>query len=152
MIFAAAGALLLFAFGGIDAGQGREPRTRPVQGGSITVRQQIIIRVPAGVRRVTPAGQSLIRWEEHRGPRCVPANRIVGAASLGQDRVDLIFRDNSRIRARLERRCPALDFYRGFYVNATEDGQICAERDSIRSRGGAACQIDRFRSLRARRR
>lgn len=146
MIKAGAAALLLLALGG--AGEQR-PRPRPVQGGGVMVRQQIIIRVPAGIRRVTPAGQSLIHWREGRGPRCVAAGRIVGASRMGQESVDLIFRDNSRIRARLERRCPALDFYRGFYVNATEDGRICAERDSIRSRSGGACEIDQFRVLRA---
>lgn len=145
MIMAGAAALLLFAFGGDG-----DRRPRAVQGGSFVIRQQqIIIRVPAGIRRVTPAGQSLIRWQEGRGPRCVAAGRIIGASRMGQESVDLIFRDNSRIRARLERRCPALDFYRGFYVNATEDGRICAERDSIRSRSGGACEIDQFRTLRA---
>jgi len=144
MIKAGAAALLLLALGGAG-----EQRPRPVQGGGVMVRQQIIIRVPAGIRRVTPAGQTLIRWQEGRGPRCVAAGRIVGASRMGQEGVDLIFRDNSRIRARLERRCPALDFYQGFYVNATEDGRICADRDSIRSRSGAACEIDQFRVLRA---
>lgn len=147
MILAGAAALLLFAFA---AGDEERPRPRAVQSGSFIIRQQqIIIRVPAGIRRVTPAGQSLIRWQEGRGPRCVAAGRIVGASRMGQESVDLIFRDNSRVRARLERRCPALDFYRGFYVNATEDGRICAERDSIRSRSGGACEIDQFRTLRA---
>ncbi len=145
MILAGAAALLLLAFGGDD----KQPRPRPPQGASITVRQQIIIRVPTGIRRVTPAGASLIRWQEGRGPRCVAASRIVGAARMAQDSVDFIFRDNSRIRARLERRCPALDYYRSFYVNATEDGQICADRDSIRSRTGGECQIDQFRTLTA---
>ena len=143
MILAGAAALLLFAFGGGDQ------RPRAAQGGSVVVRQQIIIQVPAGIRRVAPAGQTLIRWQEGRGPRCVPAGRIVGAARMGQESVDFIFRDNSRIRARLEGRCPALDFYRSFYVNATEDGQICADRDAIHSRSGGACQIDQFRTLRA---
>lgn len=147
MILVGAAALFLLAFGG--GGSDKQPRPRPPQGASITVRQQIIIRVPSGVRRVTPAGASLIRWNESRGPRCVAAGRIVGATLLSQNSVDLIFRDNSRVRARLERRCPALDYYRGFYVNATEDGQICADRDSIRSRTGGECQIDQFRVLRA---
>lgn len=143
MILGAAAALLLFAFGG-----GMQS-TRPPQGGSISVRQQVIIRVPRGVHRVAPAGATLIQWRESRGPHCIAANTIVGASLLGQNSVDLILRDNSRIRARLERRCPALDYYYGFYVNATEDGRICADRDSIRSRAGRACQIDQFRSLTA---
>jgi hypothetical protein len=147
MILAGVAALLLFAFGG-DEDQDRQPVPRPAQG-SITVhRQQIVIRVPAGLRPVVPA--TPIRWEEHRGPRCIAWAQIAGAVQLGQNSVDLMFRDRTRIRARLERRCPALDYYRGIYLPATADGLTCADRDSIRSRTGGECPIDQFRTLRAR--
>ncbi len=135
--------VLALATGGERARPPGPPRA-PV---GVMMRQQIIIRIPRGVRRVAPAGATLIEWRETRGPRCVSASRIIGAALLGQNSVDLILRDNSRLRARLERRCPALDYYYGFYVNATGDGQICADRDAIRSRAGGECQIDQFRSL-----
>jgi hypothetical protein len=146
MIFTGIAALFLLAFGDSDP----RPRPLPPQGVNVTVRQQIIIRGPTAMRGA-PVGEDLIEWREGGGPRCVSARSVVGAVRLGQESVDLIFRDNSRMRARLERRCPALDFYRGFYVNATEDGLICADRDSIHSRAGGECQIDRFRSLRPRR-
>jgi len=146
MILAGAAALLLFA---LDWQEAPPPRRRV---GTMTMRQQIIIRVPRGALRVAPAGNSLIRWRESAGPRCVAADRIVGAGLLGQNSVDLILRDSTRLRAQLENRCPALDYYRGFYVNATEDGRICADRDSIRSRAGGECQIERFRVLRPERR
>ena len=145
VIVAGAAALILLAFGGGP----RHPRPAPAppQARGFIMRQQIIIRVPTGARRVAPAAPSLIRWRERGGPRCIAAGQIVGATLLGQNSVDLILRDNSRLRARLESRCPALDYYRGFYVNATADGRICADRDSIRSRAGGECQIDAFRSL-----
>jgi hypothetical protein len=147
MIFAGVAALFLLAFGG--GGEAKQPAPRPAQG-SITVhQQQIIVRIPAGMRPAAPAA-SMIRWEEHRGPRCIAWARILGAGLLGQNSVDLIFRDGTRMRARLERRCPALDYYRGFYLPATVDGLICADRDSVRSRTGGQCQIDQFRALRAR--
>ena len=95
----------------------------------------------------TPAGASLIQWRESRGPRCVSASRLVGATLLREDSVDLILRDNSRIRARLQSSCPALDYYRGFYINATDDGRICADRDAIRSRAGGECEIEEFSLL-----
>lgn len=145
MIVAGAAALILYAWV-------QEPPRPPAPRGSISVRQQIIIRVPRGMRRVQPAGSSLIPWRESRGPRCISANSIQGATLLGQNSVDLILRDNSRVRARLESSCPALDYYFGFYVNATEDGRICADRDSIRSRAGGECQIDQFHLLRPGRR
>jgi len=144
MIIAGAAAFLLLAFGG---GQGaRQQRAQPGLG--VSVRHQIIIRVPQGrPRQIATAGASLIRWRESGGPRCISANTIIGATLIGQNSVDLILRDSTRLRARLESRCPALDYYRGFYVNATADGRICADRDAIRSRAGGECQIDAFRTL-----
>ena len=142
-VVAGAAALFLLAFGG---GQGEQRPPQPPQM-NMTVRYQILIRVPRGARQITPAGMSLIRWREGRGPRCVAAGQIVGATLLGQNSVDLLLRDRTRLRARLESRCPALDYYRGFYVDATADGRICADRDSIRSRAGGECGIDTFRTL-----
>jgi len=148
VILAGIAALLLYAFGGDE--QAPQDRRGGAQG-TITLHQQIIIRVAPGA---VPAGAGvspLVRWEEHRGPRCIAARQILGAAHLSQNSVDLVFRDNSRVRARLGGRCPALDFYSGFYVPMSADGQICADRDSIRSRTGGECQIERFRTLTAER-
>lgn len=145
VILAGATALMMLVFGGAEGGA----EAREIELAQVTVRQQIIIRVPRGARPIAPAGASLIEWREGRGPRCVPARAMAGATLLGRNSVDLILRDNSRIRARLERSCPGLDFYHGFYVNGTEDGMICADRDAIRSRMGGQCKIDQFRSLTA---
>ena len=93
-------------------------------------------------------GRNPVTWQEERGPRCIPARQIAHAALMRQQSFDLILRDRTRLRARLERRCPALDYYVGFYISPTRDGLICAERDSIRSRAGGECRIDRFRTLR----
>jgi hypothetical protein len=156
MIRAAFAALLALGFGGSDSAE----QQRPQISGTITFHQQIIIvRTPAAARPANAAAAqaadsasvnaSRIRWEEHGGPRCIAWAQIAGVGLLSQDSVDLVFRDNTRIRARLERHCPALDYYNGFYLAATPDGLICADRDSIRARTGGQCQIDRFRSLRA---
>lgn len=117
---------------------------------TVIVREQIIVRVPVRAREVAPV--SLIRWREGRGPKCLDASQIVGATLLSESSVDLILRDNRRIRARLSSRCPALDYYYGFYIRPTADGKVCAERDIIRSRMGGQCGIKRFRSLTAVRR
>lgn len=148
MILAGAAALLLFAFGGGDDDQAR-PRGAQ-EGGMVSIRQQLIIRISTGVGPGLPAPATPIEWREGRGPRCIPAARIIGFTFPSQRSVDLVFRDRTRVRARLERRCAALDFYRSFYIDATRDGQICADRDSIRSRTGGECEIDQFRSLSAR--
>ena len=147
MILAGAAALLLLVYGGQE--RPRAPRAE----GTVTVRhQQIIIRVTAPDRRPSPAGAPLIEWRESRGPRCVAAGQIVGATRVRQNSFDLVLRDRRLLRARLERRCPALDYYYGFYVNTTEDGRICADRDAIRSRAGGECRIEDFRTLTAERR
>jgi hypothetical protein len=143
----AAAAFLLFVFGG---GGEDQARPRPAQeSGLVSVRQQLIIRVTTGIRPGPPAPATPIRWREGRGPRCIPAARIIGFTAPGESSVDLVFRDRTRIRARLERRCASLGFYRSFYIDTMPDGQICADRDSIRSRTGGECEIDQFRTLRA---
>jgi hypothetical protein len=160
MIRAGFAALLTLAFGGDESGKDKQPAQRPQISGTITFHQQIIIvRTPAGARPANAAAGSAsasqapnvsrIRWEEHRGPRCVAWAQIAGSGLLSQDSVDLVFRDSTRVRARLERHCPALDYYNGFYMSATPDGLICADRDSIRARTGGECRIDSFRTLRA---
>jgi len=147
VILAGIAALLMFAFGDDEAEQ---QGARGGQG-TITVHQQIIVRVSPGAVPAGAGASPLVRWEEHRGPRCIAARQILGAARLGQNSVDLVFRDRTRVRARLEGRCPALDFYSGFYLPVSADGQICADRDSLRSRTGGECQIDQFRTLTAER-
>ena len=160
MIRAGMAALFTLAFGGDGTGKDKQPPPRTQLTGTITFHQQIIIvRTPAPTRPANAAAAastasaganaSRIRWEEHRGPRCIAWAQIAGSGLLGQDSVDLVFRDNTRIRARLERHCPALDYYAGFYMSATPDGLICADRDSIRARTGGECRIDSFRALRA---
>ena len=145
MIRTGAAALLLLLVG--------SARTRPWPRRSRATSPSAIARSSSGCRAVRrgrsrPAGASLIKWRESRGPNCIAATRLIGATLLSQNSVDLILRDNSQVRARLQRTCPSLDYYRGFYINATADGRICADRDScIRSRAGGECRIDQFRAL-----
>jgi hypothetical protein len=144
MIRLAAAAAALLAAGTQDSSPPAEADFAQVFG-QVRVRQQIIIRVPRAQNRVE-ANAAPARWRETSGPRCISA-RQVAAAMPGADRVDLLMRDNSRIRARLGGRCAALDYYRGLYVDANADGRICAERDVVRSRMGGHCEITEFRLL-----
>jgi hypothetical protein len=141
MIRVAAAALALLA--GTQDQPSPEPLGAAIQ---IVVRQQIIIRVPQHPNGVPASAMAPTRWREAAGPRCLQANHIL-AATPSQSNVDFIMRDNSRVRARLGRRCAGLDYYRGFYVDATPDGRICAERDTLRSRMGGQCDIAEFRAL-----
>ena len=146
----AAGAALLWL---VSTGNGDDPSRLLLQAqGGIVVHQQVIIRVspvPRTGNRIAQSRQN-VSWEEERGPRCIPVRAIVGAAQIGPESIDLVLRDMSRIRARLERRCPAMDYYFGVYVRPNADGMLCADRDAFRARSGGVCEIERFRLLRAR--
>jgi hypothetical protein len=122
----------------------------PVEFAQLVVREHVLIRVPANLRPNPRVAVPIIDWKEKKGPKCVPMRLIAGAALVRQDSVDLVLRDRSRVRAKLERSCPAIDYYRGFYVRPNSDGQICSDRDAFRSRSGAECEIDKFRTLVAR--
>ncbi len=124
-------------------GAAAPPSTRYDQ---VTVQEQIVIRVSRGTTMSNPA---LARWKEGKGPRCIPTRLVAGYAIIAPASVDFFLRDNRRIRARLDSSCPALDYYRGFYVTPNPDGMICADRDVIRSRMGGECGIDKFRTLKA---
>lgn len=134
--------LLLHVAGGHAAGA-----QEPIRFAQLSIRRQIIVRVPVRVRDEAPDPPD-VEWHESRGPDCVSAKSIAGAALLGQSSVDLLLRDSSRVRAKLENACPALDYYYGFYINPHPDGRICADRDVIRSRMGGQCEIESFKRLR----
>jgi len=111
------------------------------------ITRSFVIRIP-GWRRTpvaTPAPGT--QFTEHKGPRCIDAATIGGAAVSAPDSVDFMLKGGQRVRARLEDQCPALDYYSGFYVVPPPDGKICADRDAIHTRSGADCQIDKFRAL-----
>ena len=109
---------------------------------SIVVEDQIIMRVP--VRPPPPQ----VRWVEHKGPKCIHADKIKGAFLAGSDHVDFILEGRKLLRAELDESCPALDFYGGFYLSSSDE-KVCARRDVVRSRMGATCGIERFRELKA---
>jgi hypothetical protein len=106
-----------------------------------TIEERLTIRVP-----VAPRPRRRIRWEEEKGPKCLPAGAIAGAFLSGPDSIDFLLHDRRLVRARLDNDCGGLDFYGKLYVQP-EDRRICARRDTIRSRAGASCRIEKFRSL-----
>ena len=119
----------------------------------LSIHQRIVIRIPRvfGRRSEERTEFAEQRWTTKKGPKCVPMGALEGAVITGTDSVDLLVADGTRLRAEFDDDCPALDFYSGLYVKGTSDGMVCADRDSIRSRSGSACRIDRFRRLVAKR-
>jgi hypothetical protein len=85
--------------------------------------------------------------EEDHG-ECVPIASIAGVQpSEDDDRLLLFLRDRRVLSAELERSCSAQAFYSGFYVERSEDGQLCVERDRLQSRSGASCQLEELHRL-----
>lgn len=111
--------------------------------GQVSITGRIVIRVESRVRTVPVAP----RWIEKSGPKCVVANQLAGAIVNGTDSVDLVMKGGARIRAELDDDCTALGYYGGFYLKTAADGQVCAQRDTIRTRSGDKCAISKFKRL-----
>jgi hypothetical protein len=105
------------------------------------VQDEMVLRVPA-----RPPSGDRSDWDVRKGPKCISANKVRGAVLSGPESVDFILDDRKRIRARLDKNCPALDFYEGFYLSS-RDKKICVRRDAVRSRMGGGCTIEKFRKL-----
>jgi hypothetical protein len=115
----------------------------PVQYAQLTIRQRVVIRVP----RMPAAPPAPVRWEERKGPKCIAVADLAGALVSSRDAIDLVLRGGRRLRAKLDDECRSMDFYSGFYLRPSADGQVCAKRDSFRVRSGATCPVGRFRLL-----
>ena len=111
----------------------------------LRIQRTTIIRVPP----VKPAAliSEPIRWKEKGGPDCIRWSAIAAAMISSPTTLDVIIRGGKRYRVKLNKSCQAAEFYADFYVKATPDGQICRSRDSIYSRSGGECGIDKFRTL-----
>ena len=104
---------------------------------------EVIWRVPVAPR---PPQQRIAWIERKQGPKCVPTRAIRRAMLSGPGNVDFILANRTRIRAKFDDDCPALDFYAGLYL-LPDDDLLCADRDSIHSRVGGSCEIMVFRVL-----
>lgn len=118
----------------------------------VRIEQRMIIRIaprapgrdsfaPPPMRAAPP------RFNERKMARCVPVGGIAGVQIQSDERLLLHMRDRRLVGASLDKACSARDFYSGFYIEQTGDGQLCAGRDMIHSRAGATCSISRLREM-----
>ena len=121
---------------------GAQPGTVGESVTRLIIQDEVILRVPIQPRPLLPE----FKWVEKKGPKCVPVADIQRAMLSGSAQVDFILANRARIRAQFEEGCPALDFYTGFYLQH-EDDRLCARRDSVHSRMGGSCTIERFKLL-----
>lgn len=125
-------------------------RSQPVE--QARIEQRVTIRItPFGPQRAMladlPRAPLPQRFTERKVGKCVPVAGIAGVQIGGDNRLLLFMRDQRLIGANLEKACQARDFYSGFYVDRTNDGRLCIDRDSIRSRSGTTCSVRKLRQL-----
>jgi hypothetical protein len=111
----------------------------------IRVQRTSIVRIQPVTPDIVTAEP--VKWKEKGGPDCIKWSTIAGAMISSRNSLDVILRGGKRYRVKLSKRCQAGEFYSDFYVKTTVDGQLCQSRDSIYSRAGGECGIDKFRSL-----
>ncbi len=137
MSIAAYAALSIAASGG-----GELPPRDSVILAQLTIQRRAIIRVRPANNLPPPT-----KFKEKKAPSCIRWSLMAAAMVSSRTTIDLIIKGGTRYRVKLEKSCQAIDFYSGFYVRQTGDGQICRDRDSIHSRSGGMCEIDDFKTL-----
>lgn len=127
---------------------------RPRDGNQVRIERRVIIRISPGApdARALALAASQERaaqreFEEVDHGDCVKVERIAGVQPTQDNRLLLFMRDRQVLAASLERSCTARSFYSGFYVERSEDGELCISRDRLQSRAGASCQIDELHRI-----
>jgi hypothetical protein len=87
------------------------------------------------------------RMVERKIGKCVKVARISGVQTDTGNRLLLFMNDRRIISAMLERACRARDYYSGFYLSKSNDGELCVARDTLQSRSGANCKLTQIREL-----
>jgi hypothetical protein len=119
----------------------------------VRIERQVTIRIAPRGSAPRPAMFDLPdrgrppRIAERRMGNCLPIGGIAGVQVGQNNRLTLFMRDRRTISLGLEKSCRAQDFYSGFYVERSPDGQICVDRDRLQSRSGANCALTRLRQL-----
>ncbi|WP_067736190.1 hypothetical protein [Novosphingobium naphthalenivorans] len=88
-----------------------------------------------------------VHFSERKIGNCLSIAGIAGVKPGKGSRLLLYMRDRRLVAADLERSCRARDFYSGFYLARSSDGQLCVDRDTLLSRSGMNCKLTRIRQL-----
>ena len=123
----------------------------PPSGEQVRIQRRVILRIspaPARQNLTAEAAPAPVRQRivERPAGDCIDSSNIGGVADRG-DRLVMFMRDRRTLAARLEKGCSPRDFYRGFYMERSEDGKLCVRRDRLMSRSGAKCQVASFTQL-----
>jgi hypothetical protein len=127
---------------------------RPRAENQVRIEQRITIRISPRAGPPPPPLRPFMmdlpdrpRISERHAGKCLPISSIAGV-QVGRDNRQMAYlRDRRVISLGLEKGCRAQDFYSGFYVERSADGQLCVDRDRLQSRSGANCALTRLRQL-----
>ncbi len=126
--------------------------TEPVQN-QVRIEQRVTIRISPvttsprlsmmpDTRRI-----ALDDLEERNAGKCIALRSIKAVQPSRTNRLLLFTHDRSVMSLRLKKNCFAQDFYSGFYVEPRSDGMLCVDRDILRSRTGANCELTEINRL-----
>ncbi|MFM9936011.1 MAG: hypothetical protein ACKVOL_07400 [Novosphingobium sp.] len=118
-------------------------RINPREPGRDALAPQVLPMQPI-VQPINPAlrpNTVQIRVRERKAGNCMPATGIAAVQPITDGRLMFYMRDRRMLAAGLEKACSARDFYLGFYMSKTTDGQLCVGRDPIHSRAGTTCKL-----------
>lgn len=120
----------------------------------VRIEGRVVIRVApssdatrARIMAELPRRAMSASFEEVAQGDCVAMEGLVGVQPLSETRLLLFTRDRQVLTASLERGCNAQSYYSGFYVERNDDGRLCVDRDELRSRAGASCEVTQLRRL-----
>lgn len=120
----------------------------------VRIEERVIIRIapsaPASRDRLMSLQQQAARtsYHEEKLDGCIPVSAIAGVQPApAQNRLLLFMRDRRVLSAALEKACRPEDFYSGFYVERSRDGQLCSKREKLQSRAGASCRVSQLNRL-----
>ncbi len=131
-----------------------ERARRPSLQNQVRIERRVVIRIgparPQARREMLsdlPRRPMRTRFEEVEYGDCVDAEGVVGVQPTNDNRLLFFTQDENILAAALEDGCSARAFYAGFYIERSEDGQLCVARDRLQSRAGASCEVDEFTRL-----
>lgn len=129
----------------------------PSEVAQVRIEQRIIIRVPrqsmsrSSLMPMAPPRRAPLpeppRFERRKVGKCVMMRDVTGVRVIDDDMLVLFMRDQRMIEAELERSCSAREFFQGFYMERSGDGQLCIDRDLIQARSGSKCEVEKLRQL-----
>ena len=131
-----------------------ETAREPEPAGQVRIRRRVTIRIgPAAPQARAqmmadlPRRPMRTRYQEVEHDDCIDNLEVIGMQPTPDNRLLFYTARRQILAAALEEGCTARAFYAGFYVEPHEDGRLCVNRDRLRSRAGASCQVTGFTRL-----